>query len=316
MSIFISYSHKDAQFVDRLSTSLIENNVKVWKDSMKLVAGDPILSKIRAGIKGASYFCVVLSKHSVKSKWVTEEINEALMQEAKERGIVVLPIVIDDCEVPPLLGDRILVDFRTDFASGLRRILTVVADKYNLGDTARIDTDPDYFFDYGIEQKWIDGRYFMQVDVVSFDREEVFSILSQFKFRGNEHATPEHFDLQEGESLRDVILKTCAQEFAARPARIMVKTKDAQTARFTIGDSEGVTCFEGEARVKWLGGASRGTLLFNIGALFGQICAACNIDIGKGRTAGLGGARDDRPLTMDTSSEESCPPRQGRAIQG
>ena len=40
MSVFISYSRKDADFVDKLSYALIENNVKVWKDDMKMVAGD------------------------------------------------------------------------------------------------------------------------------------------------------------------------------------------------------------------------------------------------------------------------------------
>lgn len=281
MSVFISYSHKDAEFVDRLSVRLVENNIKVWKDDMKIVAGDTFMSKIQAGIEGASYFCIVLSKNSLKSKWVKEEINEALIRESKERGIVILPILIDDCEVPPLLSDRIFVDFRKDFASGLKQILTVVGNKYNIGDSARIDIDSDYLFDYGIEQKFVDGRYFMQIDVVSFDKEETFSILSQFKFYGNEHATPEHFDLKEGDSLRDFVLKACAQEFAANPARITVNTKDAERARFAIQDAEGVARFDVEVRVKWLGTASRETLLFNVGALFGQICAACGIDLSK-----------------------------------
>jgi hypothetical protein len=180
------------------------------------------------------------------------------------------------------LSDRIFVDFRKDFAAGLKQILTVVGAKYNLGDSGRSDADSEYFFDYGIEQKSVEGRYFMQVDVVSFDKEETFSILSQFKFYGNEHATREHFDLKEGESLRDFVLKACAQEFAAHPARVTVNTRDARTAQFVIQDAEGVGRFDVEVRVKWLGVASRETLLFNVGGLLGQICAVCGIDVGKG----------------------------------
>lgn len=303
MSVFISYSHKDAAFVNRLSIDLIKNNVKVWKDSMKITAGDSLLSTIQAGIKGASYFCVVLSKNALQSKWVKKEISKAVVREATKKGIVILPILIEDCDVPPELSDKMFVDFRKDFASGLRKILAVVADKYNLGDSARIDTDSAYYFDYGIEQKLIEGRYFMQLDVVSFDKEETFSILSQFMFHGNEYATPEHFELQEGESLRDLVLKTCAEDFAARPSRILLKARDAQTARFTIGDAAGVVCFNVESRVKRLGDASRGTLLFNVGALFGQICATCGIKIDKGE-AGTGGTPgDDRPITPAATPE-------------
>lgn len=278
MSVFISYSHKDAEFVHRLSVRLVENNIKVWKDDMKIIAGDSFVSKIRAGIEGASYFCIVLSKNSLKSKWVREEINEALIHESKERGIVILPILVDDCEVPDLLSDRIFVDFRNDFDSGLEQILAVVGNRYNIGDAGRIDTDSRYYFDYGIEQRLVDGRYFMQIDVVSFDKEETFSILSQFKFYGNEHATREHFDLDEGESLRDFVLKACAEEFAANPVRITVNTTDAERARFAIQDAQGVARFDVEVRVKWLGTASRETLLFNVGALFDQICAHCGVD--------------------------------------
>jgi len=36
-----------------------------------------------------------------------------------------------------------------------------------------------------------------------------------------------------------------------------------------------------DERVKWLGTASRETMPFNVGALFGQICALCGIDISQ-----------------------------------
>ena len=157
--------------------------------------------------------------------------------------------------------------------------MAVVGKKYNIEDSGRIDTDTNYFFDYGIEQSFIDGRYFMQVDVVSFDNEEKFSILSQFKFYGNEYATREHLDLEEDESIRDFVLKACAQEFALNPSRITVNTKEAKRARFSIQDAEGVARFDVEVRVKWIGAATRETLLYNVGAVFEQICGVIGIDI-------------------------------------
>ena len=78
----------------------------------KIIAGDSFVSKIKAGIEGASYFCIVLSQNALESKWVKEEINQALIQESKKSGIVILPILIDNCDFPPILSDRIFVDFR------------------------------------------------------------------------------------------------------------------------------------------------------------------------------------------------------------
>jgi hypothetical protein len=288
MSVFISYSHRDAKFVHRLSTRLVEKNIKVWKDDMKITAGDTFMNKIKAGIQGASYFSVVLSKNSLNSKWVKEELDEALIHESQARGIVILPILLDDCEVPQALSNRIFVDFRHGFGAGLKQILAVVGWKYNLGDAGRIGTDSKYYIDYGIEHKVVDGKYFMQIDVVSYDREEAFSVLSQFRFYGNEHATREHLNLEEGVSLRDYVLKACAQEFSANPARITIDAKDAKIAHFDIEDAEGLVRFDVDVRIKWLGAATRETLLFNVGALFGQIAEECGVRIG-----------DDTPLSLE-----------------
>lgn len=271
MSVFISYSRKDADFVDKLSYALIENNVKVWKDDMKMVAGDLLSHRIRAGIEGASYFLIVLSKNSLASKWVQEEINEALVRETEQKGIVIIPIVLDDCEIPAVLKDKLFVDFKENFDSGLKRILGVVANKYNLDNSGRVASDSSYYFDYGIDQKTIDGRFFMQIDVVSYDTEESFSILTQFIFQGNEYATAERLDLGKDESLKDYVLKACAEEFAANPARVTLNVKEAKTANFSIQDAEGKARFDAQVRIKWLGNTGRETVVFNVGALLEQI---------------------------------------------
>jgi hypothetical protein len=125
------------------------------------------------------------NQNALKSKWVKEEINQALIEESKQKGIVILPILIDDCEVPPLLNDRIFADFRKDFQSGLKQILSVVGKKYNIDDSGRSATDTNYYFDYGIEQRFIEGRYFMQVDVVSFDIEEDISVRGEDSIQPN-----------------------------------------------------------------------------------------------------------------------------------
>ena len=67
----------------------------------------------------------------------------------------------------------------------------------------------------------------------------------------------------------------------ANPARIKVNTTDAKRAQFSIQDAQGVARFDLDVRVKWLGTASRETLLFSVGALFRQMWVLCGIDISQ-----------------------------------
>ena len=122
-SVFISYSSKDRSFVERLATDLRSRGLYVWFDQWELKVGDSLIEKINAGIASHDYLVIVLSKKSVRSQWVMKELNAALMKELKERRVVVLPILIEDCDIPPLLSDKVYADFRGDYSLGLNRLL-------------------------------------------------------------------------------------------------------------------------------------------------------------------------------------------------
>lgn len=277
MSVFISYSHKDAEFVNRLSVALISKNIKVWKDSWKTLAGDSFVKKIQSGIEGASHFCIVLSRNSLKSKWVEKEIREALLVESSGGEIVILPLVIDDIAIPDSLSDRLYVDFRPNFDEGVNSVIAAVGPRYNRGDAGRVTSESRYFLDYGIEERTVDGRFLLQLDVVSHDVEESFCVLSQFTFRGNDHATPEQFQLKPDETLKELVLAACAREFEDKPARVLLNAQDAVRARFSIRDADDIGRFDVDVRVKRLGTPARSTVLFDVGALFGQVCETMGV---------------------------------------
>jgi len=125
--VFVSHSSLDKPFVRQLVDELQEHNVQVWFDERQLDVGDSIVDGINTGLSEADYLLVVLSKNSVESNWVKNELNFALMEEASKKAIVVLPAVINDCEVPPLLKDRKYADFSDNFAGGIRNLLQVFA---------------------------------------------------------------------------------------------------------------------------------------------------------------------------------------------
>lgn len=125
--VFVSHSSKDKQFVRRLVSDLSKRNNIVWFDERELKPGDSIAAGISDGLKSTDYLVVILSKASIHSKWVQAELNAALMEQLSTGGVTVLPALIEDCEVPILLRDRIHADFRTSYDHGLEQLIEVLA---------------------------------------------------------------------------------------------------------------------------------------------------------------------------------------------
>jgi hypothetical protein len=123
--VFVSHSSRDKPFVRKLVTELKKHGLNVWFDEIEIRVGDSIPTKISEGLKDTDYLIAVLSQASVSSRWVQQELNSVLMnQSSGERGIV-LPVLMEDCELPMLLKDRLYADFRHNFESGVRQLLGV-----------------------------------------------------------------------------------------------------------------------------------------------------------------------------------------------
>jgi hypothetical protein len=123
--VFISHASQDKPFVRKLVKELKAHHLKVWFDEQEIKVGDSIVSKISAGMKDSDYLLVVLSKASVASRWVQEELNAALMNELSGKGLVVLSALIEKCDIPPLLLHRLYADFRNSFEVGMKKLLAV-----------------------------------------------------------------------------------------------------------------------------------------------------------------------------------------------
>lgn len=115
MKVFISYIHQDLAFVEKLKTRLGENGVDVWVNDADLKAGDNIIQKIDKALKEADYIIFVLSKVSVNSTIQQLELSATLNNEISREQTYIIPIVIDDCEMPFELKNRFYADFRNSF---------------------------------------------------------------------------------------------------------------------------------------------------------------------------------------------------------
>lgn len=122
-TVFLSHSSKDKAFVSRLATDLKSRGVPVWFDQWELKIGDSLTEKIEKGIDTSGWLAVVLSKGSASSDWVQKELRAAQARELRDRNVFVLPIVIDDCEIPLFLLDKVYADFRKSYAHGLESLV-------------------------------------------------------------------------------------------------------------------------------------------------------------------------------------------------
>jgi hypothetical protein len=125
--VFISYSHKNKKFVNRLTIDLEKTGTSVWLDEKKIKVGDLISKKIEDGISKCDFFCLVISKHSVNSKWVEREYRTALnMQLSPGTTPKILPLLIEDVELPLLLREIKYADFSRSYKNGYNDLLNAI----------------------------------------------------------------------------------------------------------------------------------------------------------------------------------------------
>jgi hypothetical protein len=113
--IFISYNHRDKEWATRLALELGQlPGVDVFIDHWEMSAGQSLLDRIEEGIDQSSFLVVLLSSHSVESKWVRTELQYAFFKEQEEGRTWIIPVVIEDCKLPIHVAGRLYVDMKSD----------------------------------------------------------------------------------------------------------------------------------------------------------------------------------------------------------
>jgi hypothetical protein len=187
MPIFISYSHQDREFVENLATHLIKARAHVWVDRWELKVGESILTRVQEAIAGASALLVILSKASVASEWCRKELNAGLMRELDEKRVVVLPVLIEDCEIPLFLRDKMYADFRSNYDEGIQQILESVA-RVTTDTQGRVE-NPEYDVDWAVDWFDVDDLLNLRYTMVERATDQPFSVLTQILIEANDVAT-------------------------------------------------------------------------------------------------------------------------------
>lgn len=187
MPIFISYSHHDKEFVDRLAAQLVRRNVNIWLDRWELSVGDSLIDKIQDAVDGASALLVILSKASVASEWCKKELSAGLLRELEERRIVVMPVMLEDCDVPVFARGKLFADFRTNFDVGLRAVVVSVA-KVTNPSLARFQ-EPTYHVDWSIDWGDVNGDLAIILNFIQIPIKQPYTCLTNIEVLANPTAT-------------------------------------------------------------------------------------------------------------------------------
>lgn len=96
VKVFISYSRKDAEFVEKLAQK-IQNagGVDITIDVKSVAFGDNLQDFVDHAVRDTDLTISVVSKHSLESAWVAQEFLETLMYEKVNEKKKLLPIYID-----------------------------------------------------------------------------------------------------------------------------------------------------------------------------------------------------------------------------
>ncbi len=121
---FVSYSHKEKEFVKKLLDFIETDQIRIWQDVKDIKPGDELKSSIQDGIAICDVFSVVLSKNSIGSDWVNWESKIAQHRIQVNGKPRIVPIVIEDVEIPTILSTYKTADFTDNFDDGLEGIIS------------------------------------------------------------------------------------------------------------------------------------------------------------------------------------------------
>lgn len=254
MPIFISYSHNDKAFVEELASQLVKHDAHVWVDTWELNVGDSIVSRVQEAIQDSSALLIVLSKASVASEWCKKELNAGLMRELDERRVIVLPVLVEDCEIPVFLREKMYADFRKDFESGLKALLEAVArvTKIDQGRLKTAKSQIDWSETWGYIDKFLQIEYTLSESGPDFQ----FTLLTEISISCDSEATKRYEQFEEkgfGWFGRSVITEL-ACEFAARERLEMVLTdQHPKIMNVMIADPKRRTAYRVSIRCRRMG---------------------------------------------------------------
>jgi WD40 repeat protein len=114
---FISYSRKDKEFALKFARELKSAGYLVWLDQLDIPTGARWDDAVERALRECEIFLIILTTASISSENVKDEIGYAI-----DHGKRIVPVLLEECEIPLRLRRFQYVDFREmEFGEGIKR---------------------------------------------------------------------------------------------------------------------------------------------------------------------------------------------------
>lgn len=272
MGVFISYSHADADFVDKLSVEFIKNKIPMWRDKWELNVGDSLIEKVQEALQESDFLCLVLSKNFIESEWCKKELTSGLLRELEEKRVVVLPLLIEDCNLPIFLRGKVYADFKKSFENGFSELIKVLAPLISSNQGRTINDE--YTTDWGIDWGYTDNNlFYIRIEAVHIYKRKDYSILSRLNFVASKKLT-EYHNLFQKENLgwfnRETLLAFLYENQKLSDTSLVIEDNYPISQNIHISDKKGKD-FEIELYCRRLGNDDGNNIVYHFQPMIEQI---------------------------------------------
>jgi len=135
---FVSYSSKDRLFVNKLIAELSDEGINCWVDKSNLKIGEPFPQMIKEAIASFDKFIVIVSRNSIESKWVLQEMEYAKSINNLKQQPFIFPLLLHAKKenIPVLFKDLLEGSHMVDFYRHSQRNI-YTSSKYELINSLR-----------------------------------------------------------------------------------------------------------------------------------------------------------------------------------
>ncbi len=242
--------------------------MKPWLDRAKLRPGDELTERLTQTIEPARCVVVLLSRAAVASRWVQAE-TEIAVRQMSETGLQIVPLLLEECNIPEHLADLVHIDCRSGLEAKLPELMATLNRLQEETPAWRIASEEAHAIDHALAVLRINDNFVLELDVVCSDFDEEFTVLAQFVYTADEAASRHRFGVETDAELANLLLETTRSEFRGESVVLMLHGADVYRDIFTIADGEAVVTVK--SRVRRLGTLGV-TMPFDLGAVFESVC--------------------------------------------
>lgn len=121
--IFLSYSYKNKEIADRITSDLIQNGLDVFTDYGKLKPGQEIFEQLNYLFESSDTLVILFSKDLFESQYFKFEYPREFFEITEKRKITVIPVLIEKCLIPSAFLAYEIINLTNNYSKGIDKLI-------------------------------------------------------------------------------------------------------------------------------------------------------------------------------------------------